>query len=389
MIAVRRLLAAAGASALALTLFAAPPASAAPGLTITQPEGSKPTFSEPTRVNGREVLVVEGTISADDPIERVDFTFEPPIDNDSPQGCKGELLTSPAEWFARNDDEKGGTFKLELTSPCNRSYALKATIIHQDPLPLNVTAPQDANVEDTFGVAIPPAQVRGLEQTYDPESREVRLTWAANSEPDRIGYYVERSPASRDEFSRIGDVSQPIVDTSFIDPNVGEKQRYRIVAVRKGATPGSTIFARASLPKTSGPDAPAPAAPAPGPAPSAGNSGTGNRSSGSGDSSRPSSRPRNQDNVFEEALPFDPSRTTTTRSSPSLSGSSPEDAAVLTELDGVSEEERRRATFLPVAGGLALIVGAMHLLVLSKQAGEADIPIVASRPPGGGRGVSW
>jgi hypothetical protein len=383
MIAARRLLAAAGAAA--LTLFAAPPASADPGLTITQPGGGTRTFGETTRVDDRDVLVVEGTISADEPIERVDFTFEPPIDNDSPQGCKGELLTSPAEWFARNDDEKGGTFKLELTSPCNRSYALKATIIHQDPLPLNVTAPPDANVEGGFGVAIPPAQVRGLEATYDPETREARLTWAANAEPDLIGYYVERSPAGRDNFIRLGDVSTPMTGTSFTDPDIGEKQRYRIVAVRRGATDGSTILSKASLPKTSGPEGPAPAAPAPSP----GTGGSGDsRPSGSSGTPRPSSRPRTQDNVFERSLPFDPSQTIP-GSGPSSSGSPPGDAAVLTELDGVSEEEQRRATFLPVAGGLALIVGAMHLLVLSKQAGEADIPIVAGRPPGGGRGVSW
>lgn len=385
MIAARRLLAAAGAAALALTLFAAPPASAAPGLTITQPGGGTPTFGETTRVDGRDVLVVEGTISADDPIERVDFTFEPPIDNDSPQGCKGELLTSPTEWFARNgDDEKGGTFRLELTSPCNRSYKLTAKIIHQALLPL---PPPDANVEGGFGVAIPPAQVTGLEATYDPETREARLTWAANAEPDLIGYYVERSPAGRDDFIRLGDVSTPMAGTSFTDPDIGEKQRYRIVAVRRGATDGSTILSRASLPKTSGPEGPAPAAPAPSP----GTGGSGDsRPSGSSGTPRPSSRPRTQDNVFERSLPFDPSQTTTIPGSgPSSSGSPPGDAAVLTELDGVSEEEQRRATFLPVAGGLALIVGAMHLLVLSKQAGEADIPIVAGWPPGGGHGVSW
>jgi hypothetical protein len=379
MIAVRRLLAAAGASALALTLFAvAPPASAQAAPTV---EWTRPTMNSTLDEQGPITGTVTG--NADQKINSAEFTLERvPPSGDPEDPC---LVDLEEQRFQEFDGRPPVDFRLEVNFPCNGAYELTATVSYEQGISL--LPPEPVTDSLPFSMALPPERVKGLEAAYDPETREVRLTWAPNPEleSELIGYVVERNPPGRIGYSPVG--NGPVEGTSFTDTDVGDENRYRIIAVRKGPTNGSQIFGEPSLPVTSGPDAPAPAVPAPGPAPSAGNSGAGNRSSGSGDSSRPSSRPRTQDNVFEEALPFDPSRTT--RSSPSLSASPPEDAAVLTELDGVSEEEQRRATLLPVAGGLALIVGAMHLLVLSKQAGEADIPIVASRPPGGGRGVSW
>ncbi len=373
----RRLLAVAAATCALSLVAVAPPSSAQtePRLTITRPEGES-VFREAEPRDDLAVLVVEGTITADHPIARVDFTFDPGIDSDSGGGCEGELLTSPGEAFTIDQDMMGGSFKYELTSPCNRSYTLRARIIYEEPVPpLEGFAPPPSDVEDGFSVAIPPTRVRGLEATYDAASREVRLTWAPNPEPDVIGYYIERSLGDGDDrFSRISGEA-PVEGSGFTDRDVNEEQRYRVVAVRSGPT-GNVLLSDPSLPQTAGPapsrDVPnVPAAPR---SPERA-SGGGTRPSGSsGASSRPSSPARNQDNVFEESLPFDPSRTTTIP--PQELASPGDDAAVLTEVDGASDEDGRRATFVPVAGGLALIVGAMHLFLLSRQAGEAEIPIV-------------
>lgn len=372
----RRLIAAVGAGVLAL-LAVAPPAFAAPSLTLTGPSGEPPVFDETGEFDGRQgVIVVQGAISADNPIESVSFAFDPPVEGGAP-GCEGEIIEQPA-FIPDPDDQqdKTGTVELVLTSPCNRTSEMRATIVHQD-LAVGVGRPAPAEAKGQFSVAIPPRQVRGLRAGYDAATREVRLDWAPNPEPDLIRYYIERDPEGRDPVTRIGEV--PAGGTSFVDPNVGGEFRYQVTAVRRGAGPGEEIEGDGSLPQKAGVPAPGPTVPDT-PPPATGDSGPPSRGAAGSSSGGGGSTPRSRapsSNIFEETLPFDPSRTTTIPADRPAPTDARGDAAVLAEFDdGVSDEDQRRATLVPVAGGLALIVGALHLFLLSRRAGESDIPIV-------------
>ena len=94
-----------------------------------------------------------------------------------------------------------------------------------------------------------------------------------------------------------------------------------------------------------------------------------------GSAPAPTGRTRTTSNIFEETLPFDPSQTTLPAPPGTVGEADEGQAAVLAEFDDESSEDRRRATLVPIAGGLALVMGAMHLFLLSKRASEPEIPI--------------
>ncbi len=379
----RRLLAVATATCALSLVAVAPPSSAQTELQVewTRPTETEPgnTLVEPGPITGRI------TGGADDRIQRVEFDLspEPPL-TDPEDPCLVDLAESErTRTFAPEATPPGATppveFDIDPGLACNGTYRLDATVSFTRPGPVVGELTRVANETTdslTFKVAIPPSQVKGLVATFDQATREVRLEWEANLEADLLGYYVERNPRGREGFARIsGDA--PLRDPSFVDRDVEDEQRYRVLAVRRGATERSQIRGRPSASVTAGPDAPEPTVPnvrAAPRSPERASSGGTRPSGSSGASSRPSSPARNQDNVFEESLPFDPSRTTTIP--PQELASPGDDAAVLTEVGGASDEDERRATFVPVAGGLALMVGAMHLFLLSRRVGEAEIPIV-------------
>ncbi len=376
----RRLSAAAAAGVLALLAVPSAARSADPDPAV---EWTRPTNDEST-LEEQGLLTATVTPGGDQhSVEEVEFELVPQTPSSDPEDpCFVDLGDQAVQPF--NGGSASQDFALDVDFPCNRIYDITAKVPFETQGPVglagNVGSTSDV-VEDTvrFSTAIPPAEVEGLEATYDPGTREVRLTWAPNPEPDLIGYRVERNPPGRDGFSRIGD--EVVTETSFTDPDIGEEHRYRVIAVREGAAPGSKIESEPSRSVASGPDVPEPTGPDVPPPnqsrsdPANRSSGAGNRSNRAGGSpdrgSRAPSQTRTTSNIFEETLPFDPSQTTTTSPEP------PEDAAVLAEFDDdLSDAEQRRATLVPVAGGLALLVGAMHLFLLSRRAGESDIPIV-------------
>ena len=374
MSATRRLAAlAAGALALGFVTVAPPASAAEPMVEWTRPTIRKSILHEP--------VPVTGTIVGDEgqTIERVSFDLvaDPPLDNpDDP--C---FVESPDTNMVL-DGNQTEDFELDIDFPCNGAYELTATVDYEEPL---VAVAGDATRTSRttesrpfrFSVAIPPAQVGGLDASYDEGSKDVRLTWAPNSEADLVGYFIERNPPGASGFARIGPELLPAGQTSFTDPGIDDEHRYRVTAVRRGADGESELVGEPSSPVVAGPERTQPTLPDDLPASSSrAPSNTGGAADGSVRSSPPPpSRSRTTSNIFEETLPFDPSETIPAPESDPTTG----DAAVLTEFDNSSTNENRRATLVPIAGGLALVVGAMHLFLLSKRAGEPDdIPITRS-----------
>lgn len=369
-------------------LAAVTPVWAAATLFLTEPPPDDPYLRSTEDGN----VVVRGEVTSDDPIESVRFVFNPPLEEGS-ERCKSSLVGSPN--VSIGQDPKMATFELRIISPCNRSHRVDATVVHRAPLDApvlgGVTRPADANASSSFGVAVPPAEVEGLKASYDEGSKKVSLSWTANSEPDLIGYRVERNPPGPDGFMPVGGM---VSDTSFTDTlTVDEEHRYRVVAVRSGPDASlSRISGEPSSLVTTGPDRPEPTVPdttifRPPPLANSSGSGGGGRggSSGGGGSSRGDAPQIRRgpvttlDDGFSQNLPFDPSQTTTPLP-PTTGTVSPEDAAVLAIDDDRTEEDDRRATMVPIAGGLALMMGAVHLRLLSKRAGAPELPIY--RTPG-------
>lgn len=370
--ALRRLPAAAAAGVLALSALAPPASAAEPMVEWTRPTLEDNVLEEAGPLTGSITTRSEDNQT----IKGVSFELvsDPPVD-DQADSCFVEAPDGPEI----SGEDAVMNFELDVEFPCNGSYELSATVTYDEPLVGAVGATRTTRVTEPdantirFSVAIPPARVGGASATFDEATREVRLSWAPNPEPDLLGYFVERNPPGPSGFARINPELLPPDQLSFTDPAIEDEHRYQIVAVRPGPS-RQQIQSEPSPPLTAGPerteptlpdDIPAPNSRPRAPARSSGDDGARRRAAPA------PSRTRTTSNIFQETLPFDPSQTTL----PPPTTEPPGDAAVLAEFDDENANDQR-ATLVPIAGGLALVVGAMHLFLLSKRAGEAeDIPM--------------
>lgn len=88
-----------------------------------------------------------------------------------------------------------------------------------------------------FAMAFPPAAPKGLITEVSNASRTVNVSWARNTEPDMIGYVVERAD-SGGAFAPVASVPQGDgTRISIADqvPDAGKIYSYRVTAVRQGA----------------------------------------------------------------------------------------------------------------------------------------------------------
>ncbi|MBW3574639.1 MAG: fibronectin type III domain-containing protein [Actinobacteria bacterium] len=367
----------AAAASILWMLAVAAPVWAVATMDVENPPPDDPYFDSTQGGN----VVVRGTVTADDDkqIESLSFAFSPPLDEGG--ACAATLVKE--RFDVEPEDERSATFELVIASPCNRSYEVRATVTHKDPLAFGlVTPPPQTTAARRFGIAVPPAAVKGLEATYDPAAKKVNLSWAPNPEPDIIGYRVERNPPGPEGFQPLGSI---VAVTTFSDTlTVDEEHRYRVVAIRSG--PDSTVREVVGEPSslvTAGPDRPEPTVPdttllrpPPGADGAAGRTGSGAKVA-------PQVRRGSVttiDDGFRKSLPFDPGQTTSILDAPDAAAVPPEDAAVLAIDDDPTDEDTRRATLVPIAGGLALLMGAVHLRLISKRAGEAELPVYRSGP---------
>ncbi len=324
----------------------------------------------------RENAPITATISTekdDQNITKVEFELIQPLDNPE-DPCFVEV---PEDQGIQQFTDKSSSrdVKFDVRFPCNGVYELKARVTYVDQIlvvPVPTTDLADPPLR--FEVIIPPAQVTGLNATYDEASKEVRLTWDPNDETDLVGYRVERNPPGPAGFEKVADLGKE--QNTFVDKGIDAEHRYQVVAVRE--SPRGPVAGKPSPVVTVGPDTPEPTVSKVTPT-TRGTTAT--TRSGSG-GNRPSVRKRTATTVdtgFSRDLPFDPSETTTSQAPPPPPSTEPEgQAAVLAEFDD-DDGDDRRATLVPIAGGLALLMSAVHMRLLSKRVGEDDIPIL----PGG------
>ncbi|MGI9120229.1 MAG: hypothetical protein ACR2G7_08950 [Acidimicrobiales bacterium] len=366
----------AGGVALVSLLLVAPPAPAAEDPTI---EWTRPTTDD---VYLRSPEPVTGTVNGDtdDPIKSITFTLDPVDPNVGP--CPASIPED--DKTIEFDPPKAPPFDFEVPVgvPCNRRYKVTATLTRPGLSIGGLCGLRQCEVPVEafeFAVAIPPGRVTGLAATpYDPATKQVRLTWdrLGPEPPDFLRYEVSIDPPGTANSKILS--PDPDNEPSFVytvaDGDQGP-HNFRVRAVRKGPDangPDSEVFGPASGNVQAGPEPP------PGQPPSAEPGGGFDPSPGTNNAGPPA-KPRTRttaDTGFSKNLPFDPSQTTTVppTSSTTAAPPPPEDAAVLA-IDDNRDQDTRRATVVPVAGGLVLLMGAAHLRLLSKRAEEPEIPI--------------
>jgi hypothetical protein len=360
----RRLLAAAGAALAGLLLAATPASAAEPTVEWTRPTVDKPVLTEPKPIEGTVAVPENQTVQA------LAFTLEPTSGTDDPENpC---LVDLDPENIDVAEDKR--SFSLDVEFRRNCSYEVAVTVEYcTNALTCGVLGNPKTTATLDFDVAIPPAQVSGLKGAYDPGSKEVRLTWNGNTEVDLRGYRVERNPPGRAGFETVAELGKG--ETAFTDKDIAAEHRYRVVAVREGPT-GVPIPGTPSTVVTAGPDAPEPTVPEVTPT-TRGTTAT-TRGSATAGGGRPTVRKRTATTVdtgFSRDLPFDPSQTTTSQL-PTTTSSEPEgQAAVLAEFDDDEGGDDQRATLVPIAGGLALLMSAVHVRLFSKRLEDDEIPV--------------
>lgn len=354
----RRLVGAVAAGVLGLLLAASPAGAVDPTV-----EWTRPTIREPV-LRAQEPITGSVTTRAEDDqgVTGLEFELMPgTLSTDPEDPC---LVDVPEDERLQEFPERppSVTFDLDLTFPCNLAYELRLVVRYDEEL---VAVPVPETTEDTlsFSVAIPPPPVEGLTAAYDPATKKVDLSWAAQDDPDFLRYEVERNPPGPEGFLPLGTATgATYADTLTLD----EEHRYQVTAVYRGPE-GSELRGEPSAAVAAGPDTPEPTIPD---APADRRRGTGGSTAGGGAAARPRTR-ATVDDGFGRNLPFDPNATTSLPPTRVPAG----DAAVVAQFDD-SDEDDRRGVLIPVAGGLALIVGAAHLALLSKRAAEPDIPIL-------------
>ena len=274
-------------------------------------------------------------------------------------------------------------FRATFTLPLNGPY--KADVVAK---PNGLLAGDASKESRSFAVAAPPARpVLAVPKVTD--ARNVELSWTRNTEPDMLYYAVFRKdPGASTSIQVGGKVAQPASGSrvTFVDTTIpgvaGGEYSYQVVAVRNGAS-GSVDTEKPSDPSaagtatlpvsssTSSSAVPGPGAPAAGPTTTvrpgaaAGVDLSGFLSSRSQPVTLPAiTVPEPPDTGFSGSLPF---------------GAPPGEELEEGEAEAVPPRSSPGSSVIsidagrplvPVAGGLVLLLLAMHLRLLGRRVKE-------------------
>lgn len=361
----RRLVAAAAAATVLLWPLAGPVLAAAPP---APPPGSAdvtvtvdhPALDAPT-------ATVSGSATVPNPLYQItgvhiDVTRPngapagPPCDDD---GCRAKL----------GNDSTDFSYKTPILS-YNGPYQVTVTVQTQlvtDALTNSGTFVPTSKTA-SFKVEVKPAPPADVKAVVNPD-RTVTVSWSRNSEPDLVGYRVQRRNVGAPTFAIVSPiVPQPPDGTTvqFTDPGTattGGAFEYVVVAIRPDGD--GALTDRATTP-SAGPVAVSVGAPV-GPGPGAGKSPVGTAGGGAAKGApglpKASVPPSTElDNGYAPTLPFP------ARSGKAAGAGGNTDAVAIGETGGGSD---RRALLLPIAAGLFLCMAAAHLRWFNRRATEA------------------
>jgi hypothetical protein len=297
-------------------------------------------------------------------------------------------------------DRSPCAFSWTVARPSNGRYDLK--LVATQALPLVGTPGPSNEKARTFYVAAPAAKPV-LDAPKVNEARNTELSWSRNTEPDMLYYAVFRKDPGGSKYLPVGGaVAQPTsgAKVSFTDTTtsafVGGDYSYQVVAVRKGAGgpwPAEIASEPSSVRTATVPAPPVTtsttAAAAPPGSPAAGASPTTTAKPGttagvdlSGFLSTrsqpitlpPITVPEPPDTGFQGTLPFGARPPGDDVEEGDAEAVLPDDSSSRSIISRISPGR----PLVPVAGGLVLLLLAMHMRVLNhriKAGPEADLPV--------------
>lgn len=226
-------LAAVGGVALLAALTWAAPASAATA--VSEPEEGATLQSRPTIV---------GAFELSRPIDRFSVSVAATGPQEWAVSVSGTCDGPPAG-FSCSDDRRSVSFSWSPRLGRNGPYRITGTAAHDRRGLLD----RDESAElppRSFTLVEPPATPTGLTASVDPDTREVTLTWRANTEEDLVGYVVYRARGDGEyrQVAAIADTSRPTVSWRDAETaTAGGRYRWFVAAVRNGRSGDDTTMA--------------------------------------------------------------------------------------------------------------------------------------------------
>ena len=212
-----------------LALWVSPAHAAAPSVRISSPAAgalttdSTPHVSGDAQMSGGVVIEVTASLTSD----------------------SGRPV--PPAHRVSGDGRSSVAFAWTPSLPWNGNYTLTLRATGED-RPVETNGQESAETTRSFSVEAPPAKPRDLTVRTDPDSRDVDLAWKPNTEPDLIGYQVQRS-FDGGEWLVAGESEEAAFrDMSTADR--GGTYRYRVVAIRAGASRDAGVASPPSEPAT-------------------------------------------------------------------------------------------------------------------------------------------
>ncbi|HVE94689.1 MAG TPA: fibronectin type III domain-containing protein [Acidimicrobiales bacterium] len=219
----------------ALAVPGAPPALAqAPVVTITTP-GEGATLAAPPAVAGTIEMRNGGTVT------RASVTLAS-LDGHTTEGAthnyeRGGTANSPIFTSGAVDAVQ---FSFTVSPRHNGAYTVTANGTGRDPAPDINGDETSANTVRRFNIEFPPVAPSGVSASIDAATRRVTVTWAANPEPDMVGYQVQRAygTGSYREIGTTPAVAKPsfVDDLSDTEKFPAGQYRYRVIAIRRART---------------------------------------------------------------------------------------------------------------------------------------------------------
>ena len=341
---------------------------------------------------------------AEPPLESASVTVSGSARSATLYRVRDVTLTIGSETKTKTCSDSPCSFSWTVSRPANGRYDLK--LVATQALPLVGTPGPAIERSRTFYVAAPAAKPV-LDQPTVNEARNTELSWSRNPEPDMLYYAVFRKDPGGSKYLPVGSaVPQPKSGTkvSFTDTTTsaftGGDYNYQVVAVRKGAggdwpeeiasEPSSVRTAAVPAPPTTTSTTVAgapPGSPPPSAAPtttvkpgtSAGVDLSGFLSTRSQPISLPAiTVPEPPDTGFQGTLPFG------ARPPGEELEEGPEEAVLPDDAPrSIISRISPGRPLVPVAGGLVLLLLAMHMRVLNhriKDVPDKDLP-VGDAPP--------
>ena len=134
----------------------------------------------------------------------------------------------------------------------NGRYRAQSQAKGTDALDTNGQETSGISVRD-FSVAVPPVSPTGLRATSNTSKQQVSLTWNANPEPDMLGYELQRQGSSSSKWTVVAQNAS----TSAVDPVPSPGTwKYRLVAIRAGASSSEGVASEPSASVSTTVDAP-------------------------------------------------------------------------------------------------------------------------------------